>query len=111
MADGHFEIFKGKDSQFYFRLRAENGKIILGSEGYTSKSGCQNGINSVKVNSEFEDSFERREAKRGEFFFVLIAASGEVIGVSETYKSRAAMDNGIEVVMRGSPDAPVEDMT
>ena len=57
MAGGEFEIFKGKKSQFYFRLRAKNGEIILQSEGYTSKSGCKNGIKSVKVNSGDEEKF------------------------------------------------------
>jgi hypothetical protein len=27
-----FELFKGKDEQFYFRLRADNGEPILASE-------------------------------------------------------------------------------
>ena len=32
---GKFEIFLGKNDEFYFRLKAGNGQIILGSEGYT----------------------------------------------------------------------------
>lgn len=47
-----FEIFRGKNDQFYFRLKAPNGKIIAQSEGYKSKDGCVLGITSVKGNAE-----------------------------------------------------------
>ena len=46
-----FQIFQGKDEKYYFRLIAGNGQAIGRSEGYNSKSACQNGINSVKNNS------------------------------------------------------------
>lgn len=45
---GKFEIFKGKDAQYYFRLKAENGEIIAGSEGYKTKQGAENGIAAVR---------------------------------------------------------------
>lgn len=45
---GKFEIFKGKNGQYYFRLKAANGEIIAFSEGYTTKQGAQNGIDAVK---------------------------------------------------------------
>lgn len=43
-----FEIFKGTNGNFYFRLKAENGEIIAQSEGYSSKQGAKNGIEAVK---------------------------------------------------------------
>lgn len=43
-----FEIFKGTNGQFYFRLKAENGEIIASSEGYTSKQGAQSGVAAVR---------------------------------------------------------------
>lgn len=48
MDNPKFQIFKGKDDQFYFRLKAGNGEIICSSEGYTTKQSCQNGIEAVK---------------------------------------------------------------
>lgn len=54
---GKFEVFKGEDGQFYFRLKAANGEPILISEGYTTKQMCYKGIDSVKENasSNIED--------------------------------------------------------
>ncbi len=48
MSNPKFQVFKGADKQFYFRLRATNGEIICSSEGYTTKQSCLNGIQSVK---------------------------------------------------------------
>lgn len=49
MKNPKFQLFKGKDSQWYFRLRAANGEIICASEGYTSKQMCKKGIEAVKL--------------------------------------------------------------
>ncbi len=46
-----FEIFKGTDGKFYFRLKAVNGEIIAHSEAYSTKQGAQDGIASVKKNA------------------------------------------------------------
>ena len=46
--DSQYHLFQGRDSQYYFNLRAANNQIILQSEGYASKQGAMNGIASVK---------------------------------------------------------------
>lgn len=51
---GYFEVYRGKDKQWRFRLKAANHKIIAVSEGYSSKTGCMNGIASVKKNADSE---------------------------------------------------------
>lgn len=48
---GKFEVKKQKDGQFYFVLKAGNGEIIARSEAYKAKSGCMNGIESVRKNA------------------------------------------------------------
>lgn len=48
---GKFELYKDRSGEFRFRLKAANGEIIASSEGYTSKSGALNGIESVKKNA------------------------------------------------------------
>lgn len=46
-----FEIFKGKNGEFYWRFRASNGEIMCGSEGYKAKASAQNAIDSIKNNA------------------------------------------------------------
>jgi uncharacterized protein YegP (UPF0339 family) len=43
-----FEMYQDRSGGFRFRLKARNGKIIAVSEGYSTKSGCLNGIDCVK---------------------------------------------------------------
>ena len=49
-----FEIYTDKAGELRFRLKATNGEIILASEGYSSMSGCKNGIESVRKNADSE---------------------------------------------------------
>jgi len=46
-----YEIFADKGGEFRFRLKARNGSTIAASEGYKTKSACENGIESVKKNA------------------------------------------------------------
>lgn len=111
MKNPKFGIYKGDDAQFYFRLYARNGEIILCSEGYTGKQGCKNGIESVKENASDDERYDRKSASNDEYMFNLVAANGEVIGVSETYKTEQGRDNGIEAVKVTAPVANTEDIS
>ncbi len=108
---GKFEIYKDKREEFRFRLKAGNGQTILTGEGYSSKAGCNNGIESVKKNSQDDARFVRLEAKNGSPYFNLKASNGQVIGNSEMYSNAAAMENGVESVKKNAPDASVEDLS
>lgn len=44
----HFEMEKRKDDKWGFRLKAANGEILFGSQGYASKDGAEKGIEAVK---------------------------------------------------------------
>ncbi len=53
-----FEVYADKAGEFRFRLKATNGQVIATSEGYSAKSGCMNGIESVKKNAPDADVVE-----------------------------------------------------
>ncbi len=106
-----FEIKKAKNGQFYFRLKAGNGEIILSSEMYTTKSSAKNGIASVKKNSTEAKRYDRRVNKKGKDYFVLKAANHQIIGNSEAYNSKASMENGIQSVTKNAGPAEVVDLS
>lgn len=110
MQNPKFTIFRGVDYQFYYRLRAGNGEIILNGEGYSSNQACRTGIASVKANAPFDDRYQRFENILS-YRFNLKAANGEVIGRSEGYTSSAGRENGIAAVKRDAPGAPIEDLS
>ena len=48
MQNPKFQIFKGKDDQFYFRFKAANGEIIFSSDGYTTKQSAKHTIEVIQ---------------------------------------------------------------
>ncbi len=104
---GKFEMYTDKAGEFRFRLNASNGQAILASEGYKDKSGCMNGIESVKKNAPDEARYERKQTATGKFMFNLKAGNHQVIGTSQSYASEASRDNGIESVKKNAPEATV----
>jgi len=106
---GKFEIKKDKAGKLRFNLKASNGQVILSSEAYNSKSACDNGIESVRKNSQTDTMFEKKKAKNGSPYFNLKASNGQVIGASEMYSSTSAMENGISSVKKNAPKASIED--
>ena len=108
---GKFVITTRKNGEFQFSLKAGNGQEILGSEGYTTKAACLNGVESVKKNSQDDARFEKLEAKNGKPYFNLKATNGQIIGGSEMYESVASRENGIQSVMKNAPEATIDDKT
>ncbi|GEC71681.1 hypothetical protein SAMN05443543_10161 [Flavobacterium flevense] len=108
---GKYLVTKRVNGEFQFNLKAGNGQTILASEGYSTKAGCENGIESVRKNAQDDGRFERKESSNGKHYFNLKAGNNQIIGNSEMYESVAARENGIESVKKNAPDAIIEDQT
>ncbi len=120
---GKFVIKTTKNGGYKFDLKAGNGETIATSEIYNALASCKNGIESVRKNSAkagVEDQtvegfekvkhpkFEIYTDKSGEFRFRLKATNGEIIAVSEGYKTLTSCKNGIESVKKNAPEAEVK---
>lgn len=64
MNKAKYVIENSKDGQFYFTLRAKNGKTILTSEMYKTKQGAEVGIASVQVNASCENIVDKTSKKK-----------------------------------------------
>ena len=107
---------------YRFILKTPSGEVLAVSELYSKIESCLNGIEAVRKNSigEIEDQtqdsvsrishpkFELYLDKIGEFRFRLKAKNGEIIAVSEGYKSRQACLNAIESVKKNAATDYVE---
>ena len=113
-------VIKTVSSGIKFNLLATNGQVIATSEVYESMAACKNGVESVMncaPNANIADltvggeatcpKFELYEDKAGEFRFRLKARNGQIIAVSEGYKTKAACENGIESVKKNAVDAAI----
>lgn len=50
-----YEIYLDKAEQFRFRLKANNGEIILVSDSYSTKTACKKGIDSIQRHAPTAD--------------------------------------------------------
>ena len=88
------EVF---DGEYSWDLKASNGQILAQSDGYTSKSGCMNSIDSFKKAIE-EGSFKCVKDKNGNFAYKLYGASGRVCAVGEAYPSKTSAESAAQSV-------------
>ena len=63
-----FELYVDKAGEFRFRLKSRNGKTIAVSEGYATKAGCENGIESVRINAAEGEMTEESHCPEFETF-------------------------------------------
>ena len=108
---GKFIISLRKNGEHQFNLKAGNGQVVLTSEGYSSLSACENGIQSVIKNAPDDAKFERKESSNGKFYFNLKAGNGQIIGTSEMYERVDSRENGIDSVKRNAVGAEIFDET
>ncbi|TSE03928.1 YegP family protein [Aquimarina algiphila] len=105
--DGIFQLFNWRErDSYYFRLIGNNKEILLSSEGYRTKAACENGIASVKYNSQKDDRFRIKISANGKHYFNLIASNGQIVGTSSTYTSVEACKNRVEIIKKIAKDAP-----
>ncbi|MEM7221091.1 MAG: YegP family protein [Pseudomonadota bacterium] len=106
---GKFELYKDKAGKHRWRLKAGNGEIILASQGYASKAGAKNGIESVRKNSADAKRFRVAQTKNKKHCFTLVAGNSQVVGTSQTYDTEASCKAGIKSVARNAPKAKLVD--
>ena len=55
---GKFELYTDGAGKYRFRLKASNGQVIAASQGYASKKGALDGIESVKKHAADAETVE-----------------------------------------------------
>lgn len=108
---GKYIITKRDNGDYQFNLEADNGHIIFTSEGYSTKKNCKKGIRSVKKNALKPDMYERKISEDDQNYFVLKAENGQIVGMSQMYKSESGFENAILSVMENAPDAIMDDQS
>ncbi|MCQ2530418.1 MAG: YegP family protein [Lachnospiraceae bacterium] len=115
-------LIKKTNTGIKFDLKANNGEVIATSQVYKSLATCKNGVASVIKNApeanvenqtaegfikEKCPKFEIYKDKAGEFRFRLKASNGQIIAVSEGYKTLQKCKNGIASVKKNSVSAKI----
>ena len=104
-----FQIFQSdKNQEYYFRMVAKNGKIVLQSEGYTTKQAAENGVESVMRNGRNINNYKRKIAENGKNHFSIIASNGQTIAQSQMYENRGGMEQTIQSIAASVEKAQVQ---
>ncbi len=106
-----FSITVDRAGEFRFNLTNEVGQIILVSEGYTTKAGCKNGIESVRRNAPLTAAYQTKTSSDGRYYFNLRSPNGQVIGTSIMYTTEAGRTGAIAVLKQVAVPALVDDQT
>jgi uncharacterized protein YegP (UPF0339 family) len=91
-------VNEGSNGGFHFNVHANDGKIVLMSENYSSKAAAWNGAFAVKDASALASSFALKTSVDNRFYFTLTAQNGQIVGVSQMYSTEAAAAEGIASV-------------
>ena len=116
-----FKISAAKNGEFIAKF-VYNAETMVWSENYKSKASAQNCIESLKKNapgaavfdlSKGEEGkgyrFEIAASKDGQSFVRFVAANGEPMVRSETYKSKSSARNCIKSLKERGPQAETLD--
>lgn len=116
-----FKITAAKNGEFIAKF-VYNAETLVWSENYKSKASAQNCIDSLKKNApgaavvdltKGEDGkgyrFEIAASKDGQSFVRFVAANGEPMVRSETYKSKSSARNCIKSLQERGPKADILD--
>jgi uncharacterized protein YegP (UPF0339 family) len=104
---GTFIVTKNDDGHYFIKLKGKNGKVILNSMRYLSKSVCKNEIETIRAIATDNLKYEYRKTFDGKFYFRLKSVLGEVLGHSKLFDSAELRDSEIEMVRKIAPIATV----
>jgi len=105
-----FELYKGKDDQFRWRLKTGNGEILAtAGQGYAAAADAKQGIELLqKAGAGSKEKFEVYEDAKKEHRWRLKAANGQVVATSsEGYKAKADAEKAIASIKAGAATAEV----
>jgi len=106
----YFEL-KAAGREFVWTLKSADHDVILTSEPYQTHESALNAIASAKKGAVDDKRYDRRASKDGKFYFVLLAPNGRGVGKSEPYKTRAALESGIQSMKKNAPQALFKDLS
>jgi uncharacterized protein YegP (UPF0339 family) len=100
-------IGKTVDDKYYFRVRIDNGRILLTSREYLHIEKCMNEIYGLQQYKDFEmiEEYHRDNGHR----YTLLGSWGRMVGESAYYNYLYEMKNDMELLKKWIAKAAVID--
>jgi uncharacterized protein len=96
---GKLAFWQATDGQWHFNLKSGNGRVLLTSEAYTSRTGAIGGALSMLENGVDEAMYKIVPATNG-FVLHLVAGNNRVISFSEVYATKGSATRAISSCIR-----------
>jgi uncharacterized protein len=93
-AAGKFDLWQASDAQWHFHLKSGNGRILLTSEAYSSRTGAINGVLSVLDNGVDPAQYVVHQGASG-YVLDLKAANNQVISFSQSYSTKSSATRAV----------------
>ena len=97
---GKVDLAQSADGQWRFKVISGNGRTLLSSEAYTSRTGALNGVLSVLDNGVDPAMYQVNPTASGGFSLRLRAANYEVIAFAQTYSTKSSATRAIGSCVR-----------
>lgn len=95
-----FEVYKGQDDQFYFRLVAANYENVLRSEGYSRRADALRAVARIRELARTGGPEVQVETAGNDEPYFNLKSGNKVIATGETYASKSNAERGAETVKR-----------
>ena len=96
---GKIDLYQSSDSQWRFKIISGNGRTLLSSEGYTSRTGALNGVLSTLDNGIDPAQYLPNQTTHG-WNLHLRAANNETIAFTQVYSSKSNATRAVTSCVR-----------
>ena len=86
---GKVDLWQSTDGQFRFHVVSGNGRTLMTSEAYTSRTGALNGVLSVLDNGVDPAQYQGNQTDSGKYDLHLRAGNYETIAFTQTYSTKS----------------------
>jgi uncharacterized protein len=95
-APGKLDLYRSGDNQWRFRVNSGNGRILMSSEAYTTRTNAINGILSVLDNGVDPAMYTLNQSTaNGKYNLRLRAANHQIIAFTQQYSTKASAKRAI----------------
>ena len=97
---GKVDLWKSTDGQWRFHVVSGNGRTLMTSEAYTSRTGALNGVLSVLDNGIDPGMYRLNQTASGKYNLRLLAANSEIIAFTQAYATKSSATRAIGSCVR-----------
>ena len=106
-----FQLKRNDENQYSFHLVDGAGELLLISGNYLNKEEAEQAIKDVRVGTLMSNQIGASKTPKGETFFFIKNAAGQILVKSLLFSSAMSFDNALHQVKDNACVAEISDLT